>query len=246
MCRLMGFVSNEKTTFEHMAGPGFPDFVALSSIHCDGWGVSTIDKDEEKAHLVRAAEMAHTSSQFDSALKGAVADGGLLHLRWATPGLPVSENNSHPFVYEDFTFIHNGSINPPSAVDKFIDPSFSWMITGDTDSERYFYLLMTEIKNHGFVAGVQRAVEIVKKHANFSSINAMIMNEDLFIVIAEYDPEKSPSFGGPDYYDLNYRKDDDGVVVASTGWPTDGWVPLPNHHMLVVDRQSLDSKILPL
>lgn len=246
MCRLMGFVSHEKTTFPHMAGPGFKDFVALSSIHCDGWGVSTIDHDEEKAHLVRAAEMAHTSSQFDSAIANANSDGGLLHLRWATAGLPVSENNSHPFVYNDYTFIHNGSIMPPSSLDPYIDPEFSWMITGDTDSERYFYLLMTEIKKHGFVAGVQRAVAIVKKHADFSSINAMIMNEDLFIALAEFDPERRPDFGDPDYYDLHYRKDAEGVVVASTGWPHEGWTPLPNHHMLVVDRTTFESKILPL
>ena len=82
----MGFVSHEKTTFPKMAGSGFNDFVALSSIHCDGWGVSTIDHDEEKAYLVRSAEMAHTSSQFDSAIANANSDGGLLHLRWATKG----------------------------------------------------------------------------------------------------------------------------------------------------------------
>lgn len=246
MCRLMGFVAPEKTTFPAMAGPGFKDFVALSSIHCDGWGIATIDHDDEKAQLVRAAEMAHTSSQFDAAIKDANSDGGLLHLRWATAGLPVSENNSHPFIYKDFSFIHNGAIYPPDVLDSYINPDFSWMITGQTDSERYFYLLMTEIKEHGFVAGVQRAVAIIKEHADFSSINAMIMNEDLFIVIAEYDPERRPTFGEPDYYDLHFRKDAGGVVVASTGWPHDGWTQLPNHHMLIVDRTSFDTKILPL
>ena len=246
MCRLMGFVSHEKSTFPAMAGSGFKDFVALSSIHCDGWGVSTIDHDEEKAHLVRSAEMAHTSSQFDSAIADANSDGGLLHLRWATKGLPVSENNSHPFVYEDFTFIHNGSINPPGAVDEFIDPDFKWLITGDTDSERYFYLMMTMIKRHGFIEGVKQAVATVKANADFSSINAMIMNEKTFIALAEFDPARRPAFGDPDYYELNYRKDKDGVVVASTGWPQEGWLPLANHHMLVVDRKSFDLQILPL
>lgn len=246
MCRLMGFVSQEKTTFPAMAGPGFKDFVALSSVHCDGWGVSTIDHDEEKAHLVRSAEMAHTSSQFDAAIANANSDGGLLHLRWATKGLPVSENNSHPFVYEDYTFIHNGSINPPGAVDKFIDPDFKWLITGDTDSERYFYLIMTLVKHHGFVAGVKKAAEIVKEHADYSSINAMIMDEETFIALAEFHPERRPAFGDPDYYELHYRKDKEGVIVASTGWPHEGWAPLPNHHMLVVDRNNFTTQILPL
>lgn len=246
MCRLMGFVSHEKTTFPQIAGPKFSDFVALSSIHCDGWGVATIDHDEEKAHLLRAAEMAHTSSQFDEAIANSTADGGLLHLRWATAGLPVSENNSHPFVYEDYSFIHNGAIYPPDSLDSFIAPEFSWLITGDTDSERYFYLMMTMIKRHGFVEGIKRAVETVKANADYSSINAMIMNEDTYIVVAEYDPARKPDFGPPDYYELNYRKDKDGVVVASTGWPQEGWVPLPNHHLLVVDRNSFELQVLPL
>lgn len=246
MCRLMGFVSSEKTTFPQIAGSHFSDFVALSSIHCDGWGVATIDHDDDKAHLVRAAEMAHTSSQFDNAIASSVADGGLLHLRWATKGLPVSENNSHPFVFEDYTFIHNGSINPPSAVDAFIDPAFSWLITGETDSERYFYLMMTMITHHGFVEGVRKAVETVKEHADYSSINAMIMNDDMFVVVSEFDPARKPDFGQDDYYELNYRKDKDGVLVASSGWPQDGWTPLPNHHLLVVDRKSFATQLFPL
>lgn len=246
MCRLMGFVSNEKTTFPEIAGSHFSEFVALSSIHCDGWGVATIDHEEEKAHLVRAAEMAHTSSQFDSAIAASRADGGLLHLRWATAGLPVSENNSHPFVYEDFTFIHNGSIYPPNAVDAFIDPAFSWLITGETDSERYFYLMLTMIKHHGFVEGVQKAVNTVKENADYSSINAMVMNEAQFVVVSEHDPARKPDFGLADYYELNYRKDQAGVLVASTGWPQEGWTRLPNHHMLVVDRHEFAIQLLPL
>ena len=66
MCRLMGFVSRQKTTFPLMAGVGFENFVALYAFHCDGWGVATIDHDENKAHLVRAAEMAQTSKEFDA------------------------------------------------------------------------------------------------------------------------------------------------------------------------------------
>jgi hypothetical protein len=36
------------------------------------------------------------------------------------------------------------------------------------------------------------------------------------------------------------------VVVASTGWPQDGWDLLPNRHLLVVDRTTLHREIRPL
>jgi predicted glutamine amidotransferase len=242
----MGYVSHEKTTFPKMAGKGFPEFVALSSIHCDGWGVSTIDHNETSAHLVRAAEMAHTSAQFDNAVKESSADGGLLHLRWATAGLPVSENNAHPFVFQDFTFTHNGSIRPPSAIEAFISNDYLTHIEGDTDSERYFYALLTEIERHGFIRGVLRGVSLIARACEYSSINAMIMNEDTFIAISEHDPAKKPDFGDEHYYELKYRTNDEGVVVASSGWPQKGWVILPNHHALVIDRKTFASKVVAL
>jgi hypothetical protein len=43
-----------------------------------------------------------------------------------------------------------------------------------------------------------------------------------------------------------YSATGDAVVVASSGWPQDGWTPLPNRHVLVVERTTLATKILPL
>ncbi len=246
MCRLMGYVSHEKTSFPQIAGAGFDEFVALSSIHCHGWGVSTIGHDEKIAHLLRAAEMAHTSPQFASAISESRADGGLLHLRWATAGLPISENNAHPFIYRDFTFTHNGSIKPPSSLEPFIGPEFMANITGETDSERYFYALLTSIEKYGFIEGVLKGVAQIKNACEYSSINAMIMNEETYIAICEHDPAKRPSFGDETYYELKYRSDAEGVVVASSGWPQEGWVVLPNHHVMVVDRKTFAMKIVAL
>ena len=242
----MGFVSQEKTTFPRIAGAGFGEFVALSSIHCDGWGVATIEHEAEKAYLVRAAEMAQASTRFDSAIANTLTDGGLLHLRWATKGLPVSENNAHPFVYKDYSFIHNGSINPPSSLDPFISPKYAGLIQGETDSERYFYMVLSKIDEYGFIDGVKRAAELIIGSCDFSSINAMIMNESTLIAVAEYHPDRKPDFGGPDYYELRYRVGADGVVIASTGWPQDAWKDLPNHHMLVVDRQNFAVQVIEI
>ncbi len=36
------------------------------------------------------------------------------------------------------------------------------------------------------------------------------------------------------------------MVVASSGWPQDGWVSVPNRHVLVVDRDTLQAKVIPL
>lgn len=246
MCRLLGYVSQDKTSFDSIVGEDFPEFVSLSSVHCDGWGIATINQDEHAAHLDRAPETASTSQSFVDALADVDADGALLHLRWATKGLPVSEDNTHPFVYKDFTFIHNGGIFPPAALDPYISPKFAALVQGDTDSERYFYFLMTMINKHGFVQGVRECVKTITTALDYSSINAMIMNEHTYAIISEYRPERRPDWAPADYYELKYRKDEQGILVASTGWNQPGWEVLPNHQILVIDRKTLATQMFPI
>lgn len=246
MCRLMGFVSDEKTTFENIVGENFQEFIALSSRHCDGWGIASINHAEQIPILDRAPETASTSEGFKRALANTSADGSLLHMRWATKGLPVSEDNTHPFVYGDFTFIHNGSIIPPSAMDSLIASKYVPFIIGDTDSERYFYYLLSAIDEHGLWEGVKIAVQRIRESMDYTSINAMLMNENFFVVISEYRPERRPNWAPNDYYELKYREDSEAVLVASTGWEQKGWKQLPNHHVLLIDRASLVVAVNPL
>jgi len=62
------------------------------------------------------------------------------------------------------------------------------------------------------------------------------MTPTKMIVICEHDNQKRPDFGGEDYYDLHYKEDDHAIVVASSGWPQDGWHNIANHTMMVIDR----------
>ena len=48
------------------------------------------------------------------------------------------------------------------------------------------------------------------------------------------------------YFDLAYSVTDSAVVVASSGWPQPGWTPLPSRHVLVTDRHTLHTSVLPL
>ena len=246
MCRLLGYVSHEKQTFKSAVGSDFSEFVTLSSVHCDGWGVATIDHNQSVAQMIRQPEAANKSTEFSSAIEKSISDGALLHLRWATAGLPVSENNTHPFIYEDISFIHNGATYPPAALEPFISPEFIPLIQGDTDSERYFYFVLTKIKELGFVEGCKAAANYIRANVDYSSINAMIMNEKQWVVICEHHTDRAPDWAPDDYYELKYKSDEQGVLVASTGWNQPGWTVLPNHSMLVIDRDSFTVEVVPL
>jgi len=246
MCRLLGYVSQEKQTFNAAVGSDFDAFVTLSSVHCDGWGVATIDHDANVAQMIRQPEAAHTSKDFSAAIEDSISDGALLHLRWATAGLPVSENNTHPFIYQDISFIHNGATYPPAALEPFISSDLLPLIQGDTDSERYFYFVLSKIKELGFVEGCKSAANYIRSHIDYSSINAMIMNENQWVVICEHHPDRAPEWAPDDYYELKYKADGAGVLVASTGWNQPGWTVLPNHHMLVIDRTTFAVEVIAL
>jgi len=246
MCRLMGYVSPNKTSFPAIVGDYFPDFVALSSVHCDGWGLSTIDQSGSDIVLNRKVEAAAESSTFDATVAKNIADGALLHLRWATKGLSISENNTHPFMYEDYSFIHNGSIFPPDAVAQFIDPKFNSLIVGETDSEHYFYLVMTEVEKLGLVAGVKSALAIIKEHGDTTSLNCMLMNRDYFLTVSEHDTARKPDWAPDDYYEIKYLPTPEGVLFASSGWNQPGWTMLENHHAALVNRSSFEIEVIAI
>ena len=242
----MGYVSPAKTSFPELVGAGFADFVALSSVHCDGWGLSTLDKDGGHTLLEKRVESAAQSSEFKSTVDENIADGALLHLRWATKGLAVSENNTHPFIYGDFSFIHNGSIFPPDAITPFIDPIFVSSFVGDTDSERYFYLLITEIEKLGLVPGIKSALKIIKEHGDTTSLNCMLISSEFFITVCEHDKLRKPDWAADDYYEMKYSPSPQGVLFASSGWDQPGWISLENHHLALVNRSSFEIEVIAI
>jgi predicted glutamine amidotransferase len=246
MCRLMGYVSPAKTSFPALVGDEFVEFVALSSVHCDGWGLSTIDKSGAHTVLERKVEAAATSASFDTSMQTNVADGALLHLRWATKGISISENNTHPFMYEDYSFIHNGSIFPPDAIAPYIDSKFSKLIVGDGDSEQYFYLVLTEIEKHGLIGGLKSALSIIKTHADTTSLNCMIMNREFFATVSEHNSQKKPDWAPDDYYEIKYLPTPEGVLFASSGWNQPGWSTLDNHHAAIVNRSTFEIEVIGL
>lgn len=229
----MAYVSKAETNFPSIAGKDFDEFEKLSAIHKDGWGITT-----KEGNIIKDFHAAVDTPTFHQTLLDNKATASLLHFRWATSGLSVKTENAHPFVLGEYSFIHNGAVNPPDALDKFISAEYLEKVTGTTDSEKYFLLMVQEITKLGLIEGIKATLKIIKDNADYSSINAMLLTPEKLIVINEHENSKRPSDQPEDYYELKFKEDENGVVIASSGWNQDGWKDVPNHSLMVIDRES--------
>lgn len=247
MCRLLGFSSNNSSTLPKLLGQDLDNFIALSQIHCDGWGYAHVEHSSHHAENFRepisAIDSSHLTEQISTP-----TDGALLHFRWASKGLDVKESNTHPFTHEGITFIHNGSFSPFDVLKPYIAAEYLRGAQGETDSELYFLYLLTEIKQHGFLPGIKSALTFIKERVDHSSANMMIMNKDFFVTACRYNQDRIPDLFKKDidYYELRYKEVDGAVLVASSGWNQKGWTKLKTDSLLIVDRSNQSHSTLTI
>ncbi len=240
MCRLLAFTSLERKSFYDVVGADFNKFVALSAEHKDGWGLA------HDGEILKDINAAKDSDSLAQASVDTITDGALLHLRLASKGITINIDNNHPFTHGTTTFMHNGTIRPSDTAEQFINDKYKELITGTTDSERYFYALLSQVDEHGLVDGVRAIVNKIRSVADYSALNIMVQTPDTLIAVCEFNEENKSEWSGPDHYELRFTKRGNDIVVASTGWGNGDWNHLDNHQMLIVDRSTLEYSIQPL
>jgi predicted glutamine amidotransferase len=257
MCRLLGYSAAREASLEDVIGvDGLREFTGLCALHGDGWGMAWY---EGARPVVRKSPVrADSEPEYEKLAREPLSDMGLLHLRWATPGLGVSEVNSHPFRWGDYVLAHNGAIHPQDQLGKLLPPDWESRLGGTTDSERYFLLVMSLLESHGgdMVAAIADAAADIDARFEPNSLNAILLSPDRLYAVSWYHRERVPeaklrAFGQrPEeiaaYFDLAYLETGGAVVVASSGWPRPGWRPVPNRHVLVTDRRTLSTEVVSL
>jgi predicted glutamine amidotransferase len=258
VCRLLGYCSRADASLEDLIGAdGLREFTGLCALHGDGWGMAWYEGTEP---VIRKSPLrAGTEPEFSKLAREPAGDLGLVHLRWATPGLSVNERNSHPFRHGQHVLAHNGAIHPQDRLPEMLPPAAERELAGTTDSERYFLLIMSRLAANGgdMVAAIADATADIDRRFEANSLNAILLSPDKLYAISWFHQSRVPEaklrlhgYERADeiaaYFDLAYLETGDAVVVASSGWPQAGWTPLANHHVLVVDRHTLTTQLLPL
>jgi DNA-binding MurR/RpiR family transcriptional regulator len=170
-----------------------------------------------------------------------------VHLRWATDGLAVRPENTHPFVEGDRALAHNGSINPIDDLDALLALSGRLGLRGDTDSERYFRFVQTCIDQAGGDerAGLLRAVGTLRASFPTASLNALLLTSTHLFAVHTNSEAATPLedlrelFETDDamprghmhqYFDMAYRETGSSVHVVSSGLSRSCPFPPPNWH----------------
>jgi predicted glutamine amidotransferase len=258
MCRLLGCCIRADVSLAEIVGEhGLREFTRLSEFNPDGWGVAWYDRQRPgDAHVEKSPLRASGSADYDELTHRRLGNLGLVHLRGATPGLPVEARNTHPFRRGDVVMAHNGAIHPQDRLGELLPPAWERQLTGSTDSERYFLHVMSGLEaGSDVITALEHTTAHIDRLFSPNSLNAVLLTPDALYAVCYYWPERIPHAAlaakgieppTDQYFDLFYLETEAGIVVASSGWPQDGWTPLPNRHVLVVDRETLQVKVTPL
>jgi predicted glutamine amidotransferase len=266
MCRLLGWVSRTGPTVRDILGEeSFATFAELSRIHADGWGLAYVDGDG--IGVRRSTTCAATDPQFYEAACGIGAPAAIVHLRWASPGLPVVSANTHPFSRGRTAFAHNGRIQPFDRLPDLLPEGWRGRLAGTTDSEHYYLAVLAEAERTGDDLPAALATVVGRLAAGYtaSSLNAMLLTPEALYVVNCYDPSLPPAHGQGRpatvdgaieaveeealYFGLRYRRSGQSVVVASSGFAQPeggGWQAIGNNSVFVVDRATLAVESFPL
>lgn len=263
MCRLLGYVTAEPASITHSLGaPLFDQFTALCAIHADGWGMGW--RTPQGPEIATSHLCATTDPRFAELAGKRLSDAGLVHLRWATDGLAVNPENTHPFTAGGYAFAHNGNVSPIPQLESLLGDEAQALLRGTTDSERYFAYLWQEIAAADDEAtALQDAVSRLHQQFPTRSLNALLLSPTTLYaihvnnaavgpiddVIAMYSSADEIPLGHADssgYFAMAYRETPEAVHVISSGISPEGWEPVPADSILAIDVQTRDVGVLAI
>lgn len=163
MCRLFGFRSVIPSQVHRSLLAADNALHKQSERHPDGWGVAYYV--DGAPHVTKSAAGAMDDALFRRVSGIVSSETVVAHIRKATQG-SMTVLNSHPFQYGRWVMAHNGDVPRfPEVREKLegaIAPRLRRFILGDTDSERIFFLFLTELSKYGELAGQLGIDEVMR------------------------------------------------------------------------------------
>ncbi|UCD79302.1 MAG: class II glutamine amidotransferase [Desulfobacterales bacterium] len=243
MCRLLAIYGKVRfwkeiaLEFQKLAESGLIPPVVDEPGHRDGWGMAGASDDQTTMfEIARRAEAADLSLAFRQTLESLDKQPPvfLIHLRKASPGVPVTIDNVHPFFNSGWAFCHNGTVHDPETLPRNRD--FKLTSRG-SDSEYLFHFLLTILSNR---QANQNLLETVSKNISalktrYTALNCILSNGRELFVIRHFNQFAA-------YYGLYFYRLPKGMVICSevlnnAELDRDKWQEIPNRSILRISGQ---------
>ena len=277
MCRLLGVVSRDPIALDRAVAEEIEPFTAQSEVHRDGWGVGWFDDEDaagaldtpgararddrtdrgirlanpRRPQIRRHLDPARESAAYREAIAAARGPMMLVHLRRASPGLPLRIANTHPFREGGTVFAHNGQFDLIDPLREAILARGGRAPEGTTDSELFFSLITLHQREGDLATAIQRAAAeltaLCLQHGLRvpEALNCLVMTPDEMVAYQQHDPAQAARHQKVDMYALRYRIDADRAIVASTGIPQTGHLEVGERQALVIQRSDLSAGVRP-
>lgn len=237
MCRMMAVLSRDSIkanwllAFEPLAIKGEIRSDMEEPGHHDGWGMVTYFRKGWPEYIGREPHSVTKDSEIfrngAKILEQSQCKIALTHFRKISVGDPKI-SNTHPFIYQQWSFTHNGTIyNSEQIPLKKIKP------TGTTDSERFFlflleYLTDTPENKKTELEKLREAVEEIKKKFEHTSLTFLLTNGEQLYAYRECDPNHD------DYYTLYTTQIEQSRIFVSEPLLelSDQWEPVPKERIV--------------
>jgi ergothioneine biosynthesis protein EgtC len=237
------------------------------TVNGDGFGVAWYAPEIcEQPGLFKAISPAWNNRNLLSLARITRSPCIVAHVRAATPGLPVTQLNCHPFTWEQLAFMHNGAVAGFADIrrrilDRLSDQAFA-AIHGSTDSEHLFGMLIDRLRSNGSTSPTERLtsalratisdIEQLRQAAGIqppSRLNLAVTDGVLAVVSRFHSDESERSHSlyvttsRPSFCEEAGLPVGDGadrnrsVIVASEPLDDDvAWKQVPGNHLVVVDE----------
>lgn len=169
MCRLAAWIGTPRALEDVVIAPPHSLLTqsqdateAKLAVNGDGFGIAWYQDGENRPGLYRDVMPAWSDGNLPSLCRMIRAPVFLAHVR-ASTGAETSRLNCHPFVSDNWSFMHNGQVGGFRRIKRALEASLPddlyEMQRGSTDSELIFLLLIAEGLKHDVIGALRRVTQ---------------------------------------------------------------------------------------
>jgi|GEM_PF-4800876 len=251
MCRLAAYLGKNKISLSEIVinqKNSLLKQVVTSSekkvfINSDGFGFAWYGRGFKEPGLFKSPFPIWNDNNLTNLTKIIYSNCFISHIRASTL-TETSWQNCHPFIYKNFSFIHNGEITKFDCfkleIINFISKDLFLKIRGNTDSEYIFYLIMhfyniTNNIQEATICAIKWLYKVNKTIKSILKINIILSNGKQIIAV-KYSNDSDICLG---YKSLR----DGGFEISSEPLSLDDWIEIDSQSIVTFDTDFLNPKI---